>query len=62
MMLHSYDMAHGTSAWPPYLWLDGAVNIIAAQVVDQQLHDLITVGQDVLLNVAAQITQHTHSR
>jgi hypothetical protein len=44
-----------------HLRLDGAVHVIAAQVVDQQLHDLIAVGQDVLLHIAAQVTQHAHN-
>jgi hypothetical protein len=45
----------------PHLRLDGAMDVIAAQVVDQQLHDLITVGQDVLLHIAAQVTQHAYN-
>lgn len=38
-----------------YLWLDAAVYVIAAQVMDQQLHDLITVGQQIGFYIASHI-------
>lgn len=47
----------GTSC-EPYLWFDAAVDVVAAQVVDEQVHDLIAVRQQVRLNVARNITQH----
>jgi hypothetical protein len=45
----------------PHLRLDAAVHLVAAKVVDEQLHELVAVRQQVYLHVARDVTQHTHS-